>query len=85
MKSLYSDLKDLGNLIYINVKANVSPYTNFSQNNTYENKTERITNSIKSKTKKLRKSSKNNSKTKISFKRKPRVKRFKKPIFLNLK
>ena len=75
MKFLYSDLKDLGELIYTNVN---------SQNNKIY-KTSRIANGIKSKTKKLRKSSKNSSKTRISFKRKPRVKRFKKPVFFNLK
>ena len=45
----------------------------------------RVASGIKNKTKRFRKSLKNTSKTKVSFKRKPRVKRFKNPIFLNLK
>ena len=76
MNMLYSDLKDLGNLIYVKVKNNNKTITTNSSNYT-------VARGIKSKTKKIRKTLKNNTKTVFSFKRKPRVKRFKKPIFLN--
>ena len=82
MNYLYLDLKDLGNLIYETVKLK-------NKNNSNENRmiysSSRVASGIKNKTKKSRKSFKNSSKTRVSFKRKPRVKRFKNPIFLNLK
>jgi hypothetical protein len=82
MNSLYSELKDLGNLIYTILKLKNKTNSN-TNNNNYSSL--RITNNIKNKTKKFRKSLKNTSKTKVSFKRKERVKRFKNPILLNLK
>jgi hypothetical protein len=82
MNSLYSDLKDLGNLIYAIQKLKNKTNSNTNKNN-YSSS--RVANGIKNKTKRFRKSLKNTSKTKVSFKRKPRVKRFKNPIFFNLK
>jgi len=82
MNSLYSDLKDLGNLIYAILKLKNKTNSNTNKNN-YSSL--RVANSIKNKTKKFRKSLKNTLKSKVSFKRKERVKRFKNPIFLNLK
>ena len=82
MNSLYSDLKDLGNLIYAILKLKNKTNSNTNKNNYSSSK---VASGIKNKTKRFRKSLKNTSKTKVSFKRKPRVKRFKNPIFLNLK
>jgi hypothetical protein len=82
MNSLYLDLKDLGNLIYEIVKLQNKKK---SEVNRISYSSSRVASGIKNKTIKLRKSLKNTSKTKVSFKRKPRVKRFKNPIFLNLK
>jgi len=82
MNSLYSDLKDLGNLIYAILKLKNKTNSNTNNNNYLSSK---VANSIKNKTKKFRKSLKNTLKSKVSFKRKERVKRFKNPIFLNLK
>jgi hypothetical protein len=82
MNSLYLDLKDLGNLIYETLKLKNQTKTN-SNRSSYSSS--RVASGIKNKTKKNRKSLKTDSKTKVSFKRKPRVKRFKNPIFLNLK
>jgi hypothetical protein len=76
MNMLYSDLKDLGNLIYVKVKNKNKTISANSSNYT-------VARGIRSKTKKIRKTLKTNSKTVFSFKRKPRVKRFKKPIFIN--
>ena len=79
MNSLYSDLKDLGELIYIQIKNKNKNKTNYTNSKTITNAT--IARSIKNTTQKLRKTFKNNEKTKVSFIRKPRVKRFKNPIF----
>jgi hypothetical protein len=78
MNSLYLDLKDLGNLIYETLKLKNQKKSNTNRS-IYS--TSRVASGIKNKTKKIRKSLKTDSKTKVSFKRKPRVKRFKKPIF----
>lgn len=78
MNMLYSDLKDLGKLIYVKVQnKNKKISTTISNYSTASG--------IKSKTKKNIKTLKKNSKNVFSFKRKQRVKRFKKPVFLNLK
>jgi hypothetical protein len=82
MNSLYLDLKDLGDLIYETLK---SKNKNNSSANRSSYSSSRVASGIKNKTKRFRKSLKNISKTKVSFKRKPRVKRFKNPIFLNSK
>jgi hypothetical protein len=82
MNSLYLDLKDLGDLIYISLKFKNKSNSTSNRDNYFSS---RVANGIKNKTKRFSKSLKNNSKTKVSFKRKPRVKRFKNPIFLNLK
>jgi hypothetical protein len=82
MNSLYLDLKDLGDLIYETLK---SKNKNNSSTNRSSYSSSRVASGIKNKTKRFRKSLKNISKTKVSFKRKPRVKRFKNPIFLNSK
>jgi hypothetical protein len=82
MNSLYLDLKDLGDLIYETLKLKNKNNSNANRSS-YSNS--RVASGIKNKTKRFRKSLKNISKTKVSFKRKPRVKRFKNPIFLNSK
>jgi len=82
MNSLYLDLKDLGNLIYEIVKLKNKNNSNVNRSS-YSSS--RVASGVKNKTAKFRKSLKNTSKTKVSFKRKPRVKRFKNPIFFNLK
>ena len=77
MNKLYSDLKDLGGLIYAIIKVK----TEFMISETNDGVGGR---GVKNKTKKIRRII-GKHKSSFSFKRKTKVKRFKKPIFLNLK
>ena len=76
---LYSDLKDLGKLIYIKYKGGKKPTITSSKKSTStkSNKASGI--------RKTRKNRINERKTSINFARRQKVKRFKNPIFLSLK
>ena len=77
MNKLYSDLKDLGGLIYAIIKVK----SEFMISETNDGVGGR---GVKNKTKKIRRII-GKHKSSFSIKRKTKVKRFKKPIFLNLK
>jgi len=82
MNELYTDFEDLGKLMYHTINDKNGPKT--TEKTTPNKKTSvslKLANGIKSKTKKRKTTIKNNFKKKFSFKRKPRVKRFKNPIF----
>lgn len=82
MNLLYYDLNNLGGLIYEKQQFGNKIIKN-STKNSYSGL--RVASGIKNKTKNLRNKTKNVSNKTISFKRKIRVKRFKNPIFLQLK
>jgi hypothetical protein len=78
MTALYADLKDLGNLIHIKIKGKKK--TSVASIDVAEgiNKKTRKTRTYNSKTK-------SNLKTRVSFKRRPKQRRFKNPFFLSIK
>lgn len=78
MKMLYSDLKDLGNLIHIKIKGKKKTTSISIKSLSSLGKAA----GIHSKTR--RNSNKYREKSSISFKRKPKQKRFKNPFFLSL-
>ena len=87
MNMLYSDLKDLGNLIHIKIKGKKKT-TSVSLKTTSSHKiSSQKTMSKKSdKASGIHKTKKNRELvTKISFQRKPKQRRFKNPLFLSLK
>jgi hypothetical protein len=76
MSALYTDLKDLGNLIHIKLKGKKKT-TIVSID---------VARGINKKTRKNKTSnSKGNLKTRVSFKRRPKQRRFKNPFFLSIK
>ena len=89
MTMLYSDLKDLGNLFHIKLMGKKkttslsqtlsSKKTSSSKKSSSSNKSDRAS-GINIKTRKYR-----GERTSISFKRKPKQKRFKNPLFLSIK
>jgi serine/threonine protein kinase len=85
MNMLYSDLKDLGNLLHIKLKGKKK--TTKSSKSSKSSKSIRLNNSYIAEGLKTRKNknsmfSKNESNTRVSFKRIPKQKRFKNPILL---
>jgi serine/threonine protein kinase len=78
MKMLYSDLKDLGNLLHIKIKGKKKTSSISTKSLSSLGKAA----GIHSKTR--RNANKYGEKTSISFKRKPKQKRFKNPFFLSL-
>jgi serine/threonine protein kinase len=78
MNMLYSDLKDLGNLIHIKITGKKK--TTSTSSRTLSSRSGRA-----SGIKKTRKNRTNERKSSVRFIRGPRVKRFKNPIFLSLK
>lgn len=81
INSLYEDFNDLGKLMYVKKNAqNTNTNTNKTKS-ILSNSNHFLAGSIKNKTKKIR----NNSFTQIIFKRIPKQKHFKKPIYLNIK
>ena len=98
MNMLYSDLKDLGNLIYIKLKGKKKT-TSLSESASSKPLSQSKSSSSKSSsskslsTKKTDKASGINNKTRkhrrektsVSFNRKPKQKRFKNPVFLSIK
>jgi GR25 family glycosyltransferase involved in LPS biosynthesis len=89
MNMLYSDLKDLGNLIYIKIKGKkktTSTYVSSSRKSSRKSSTRSASTKSSDKGFGINKTIKNRGeKTSISFKRKPQQKRFKNPVFLSLK
>jgi len=94
MTMLYSDLKDLGNLIHIKLKGKKKTTSLSESSSTKKNSSTKKTSSSKSSSgKKSDKASGINNKTRkyreertsISFRRKPQQKRFKNPVFLLIK
>ena len=89
MAMLYSDLKDLGNLIHIKLRGKKKT-SSISESSTVKSlpKSLKKSSSIKISDRGLgiNKTRKNKGeKTIISFKRKPQKKRFKNPLFLSIK
>lgn len=83
MNILYSDLKDLGNLIYIKIHGKKKTTTlsrSLSSKKSSSSKKSDKASGIRNKTRKSRELL-----THISFQRKPKQKRFKNPLFLSLK
>jgi serine/threonine protein kinase len=85
MNMLYSDLKDLGNLLHIKLKGKKK--TTKSSKSSKSSKSVRLNNSYIAEGIKTRKNKnslfvKNESNTRVSFKRIPKQKRFKNPILL---
>lgn len=80
MKMLYSDLKDLGNLIHIKLKGKKKTTSKTSTSSRVSMKNIDVASGIHNRTKKIRE-----SQTNVSFKRKPRQRRFRNPLFLSLK
>ena len=80
MNMLYSDLKDLGNFIHLKLKGNVKT-SSLSKTSSLNKAAGIFKKTKKNKNKKMI----NKSKTSISFKRRPKQKRFKNPFFLSLK
>lgn len=85
MNMLYSDLKDLGSLIYAKLQNNNKTIIPNNYTSPAASGIKKRTKRVKKTTKRVKKTLKNNSRISFSFKRKPRVKRFKKAIFLNFK
>ncbi len=89
MNMLYSDLKDLGNLIYIKIKGKkktTSTYVSSSRKSSIKSSTRSASTKSSDKGFGINKTIKNRGeKTSVSFKRKPQQKRFKNPVFLSLK
>jgi hypothetical protein len=78
MKNLYSDLNKLSNLLYKQTSVKTSVKTSIKTSiKTNKNKKSSIP-------KTLKKYVNSHSKTNVSFKRKPKQKRFKKPFLLSL-
>jgi hypothetical protein len=84
MKELYTDLKILGDLLHIKLtgKKIVSPIKTLTPTPT-SNTTKSVGKGIHKKTRKNK--IKNNKNTRVSFKRGPKKRRFKHPVFLSLK
>jgi uncharacterized protein YjbI with pentapeptide repeats len=92
---LYSDLKDLGNLIYIKIsgKNKTSSLSKSSLSKSSLSKSSLSKSSLSKSSLKFDKASGVHNKTRkireprtnISFQRKPKQKRFKNPLFLSLK
>ena len=89
MNMLYSDLKDLGNLIYIKIKGKkktTSTYVSSSRKSSTKSSTRSASTKSSDKGLGINKTRKNRGeKSSVSFKRKPQQKRFKNPVFLSLK
>ena len=82
---LYSDLKDLGNLIHIKLKGkkrttSLSQSSSKSSSKSLSTKKDKASGINNNKTRKYRR-----ERTNISFERKPQQKRFKNPVFLSIK
>ena len=86
MNLLYSDLKDLGNFIHLKLKGKVKTSSLIKTNSLIKTSSLNKAAGISKKTQKNKNNKLiNKSKTSISFKRRPKQKRFKNPFFLSLK
>ena len=82
MNMLYSDLKDLGNLLHIKLKGKKKTTISSKSNNSNKSF---IAEGLKTRKNKNNIFIKNESNTRVSFKRRPKQKRFKNPILLDKK
>ena len=83
MNMLYSDLKDLGNLLHIKIKGKKKTTSSSLSSKSKSLKKSHIAEGVKTRKNKNRNIFKNESYTRVSFKRRPKQKRFKNPILLS--
>jgi len=83
MNILYNDLKDLGNLLHIKIKGKKKTTTSSLSSKSISLKKSHIAEGVKTRKNKNRNIFKNESYTRVSFKRRPKQKRFKNPILLS--